>query len=194
MPQKTTSINIAKKIYCQTAKNNYNLFSHGNVSMSVNQSLNIFMMRLILLITILTLKCTLITAQTILKLPAEEAHSLVTKANKDSLLVIDGRSKEMYQSGHIEYAINIDAYQENLKDQLDSIMDKEHLFIYCTQSTRSDSIISTLSLIGYKGSIIQLSDGITGWKESNFEVILPELNEEKTIKENADLDANQSTL
>jgi hypothetical protein len=28
--------------------------------------------------------------------------------------------------------------------------------------------------MGYKGEIIQISDGITGWKENEFEVILPE--------------------
>lgn len=141
------------------------------------------LMKQLLLITILTIHCAIMPAQTIQKLSAEEAYAFLEKNNSDSLLIIDGRSDEMYRSGHLPNAINIDAYQENLAEQLTPVTNREHLFIYCTKSTRSDSIITTLSLMGYKGGIIQISDGITGWKEKTFELIRPEPNEEKELDE-----------
>ena len=131
-------------------------------------------MRFILFITFLTLQYTILQAQTIQKFSAEEAHAFLTETNTDSLLIIDGRSDEMFQSGCINKAINIDAYKDDLASQLDSIKKHQHLFIYCTKSTRSDSIINTLSLLGYKGEIIQMSDGLTGWKANKFELIVPE--------------------
>jgi rhodanese-related sulfurtransferase len=131
-------------------------------------------MKQLLLITILSIHYVILPAQTIQKLSAEEAYAFLAKSNTDSLLIIDGRSEDMYQSGHLPNAVNIDAYKDNLEDQLAPVTNRGHLFIYCTKSTRSDSIITTLSLMGYKGEIIQISDGITGWKENEFEVILPE--------------------
>ncbi len=130
-------------------------------------------MRQLFFITFLTLQYALIPAQTIQKLSAEEAPIFLTETNTDSLLIIDGRSDEMYRSGHLKNAINIDAYKESLQEELSGITDYGHLFIYCTKSTRSDSIISTLSRLGYKGEIIQMSDGITAWKAHDFELIVP---------------------
>lgn len=131
-------------------------------------------MKRLLLIIFLAFQYTLLPAQTIQKLSAEEAHAILAETNTDTLLIIDGRSDEMYRSGHLQNAINIDAYKENLEIQLTTVVNSEHLFIYCTKSTRSDSIINTLSRMGYKGEIIQISDGISGWKDNDFEVTLPE--------------------
>lgn len=141
-------------------------------------------MKRLLLIIFLAFQYILLPAQSIQKLSAEEAHAFLAKTNTDTLLIIDGRSDEMYRSGHLQNAINIDAYQDNLEENLTSVINREHLFIYCTKATRSDSIIHTLSLMGYKGGIIQISDGITGWKAQAFEVILPEPNEEKACEDN----------
>lgn len=140
-------------------------------------------MKHLVFITIIALHFTALPAQTIQKLSASEARAYLAKTNPDSLLVIDGRSDEMYQSGHLQKAINIDAYQENLADQLNTALRREQLLIYCTKSTRSDSIIKTLTGLGYKGNIVQISEGITGWKAQGFEVILPQPNEGEANKE-----------
>ncbi|GAO30407.1 rhodanese-like domain-containing protein [Geofilum rubicundum] len=132
-------------------------------------------MKQLLFITFLAIQQLILPAQTIQELSAEEAHAFLEKVNPDTLLIIDGRSKKMFQSGHLPNAINIDAYKKNLEKQLTAkVIPHKHLFIYCTRSTRSDSIINTLTLLGYKGDILQMSDGITGWKEHEFECIVPE--------------------
>jgi rhodanese-related sulfurtransferase len=122
----------------------------------------------------MVLHCAISPAQTIQKVSAAEAHDLLAKTNTDSLLIIDGRSDEMFQSGYIKNAINIDAYKENLEEKLALVINRKHLFIYCTKSNRADTIINTLSRMSYKGDIILMSDGITGWKEHEFELIIPE--------------------
>jgi rhodanese-related sulfurtransferase len=128
-------------------------------------------MRLLSIMAFMAFQFTFLQAQTIHKILAEEAHAFLAKENTDSLIIIDGRSDEMFQSGHLKNAINIDAYKETLKEKLDtSVIHHKHLFIYCTKSTRSDSIITTLSLLGYKGEIIQMTDGMTGWKENNLNI------------------------
>jgi phage shock protein E len=130
-------------------------------------------MRLLILTTILTFQCAFLPAQTIQKVSARKAHTFLSEVNPDSLLIIDGRSNEMFQSGYIKNAINIDAYKEDLEEQLSSVINRGHLFIYCTQSNRSDAILNKLSLMGYKGHIIQMSNGINGWKEKDYELIIP---------------------
>lgn len=116
---------------------------------------------------------------------------ILSEHKTDSLLIIDGRSDEMFQSGHLPNAINIDAYKENLEEQLTAtVIPHKHLFIYCTRSTRSDSIINTLSQLGYKGCILQMSDGISGWKAHEFELIIPEACKENEAKETDQRDSN----
>lgn len=82
-------------------------------------------------------------------------------------LIIDGRSDEMFAGGHIENAINIDADMENLEDELKKHIDVPRIVVYCTTNRRTYDILYVLENI-YKGEIIYISDGISGWRSNGF--------------------------
>ncbi len=44
--------------------------------------------------------------------------------------------------------------------------------MYCTNQRRSEHIIEVLTEIGYKGKIIYMIDGLTGWKSNKFEILI----------------------
>lgn len=90
----------------------------------------------------------------------------------EETLIIDGRTDEMFAGGHIENAINIDADMENLEDELKKHIEVPRIVVYCTTSRRTYDIVYVLEKI-YKGEIIYISDGITGWRANGF----PEIND-----------------
>lgn len=85
----------------------------------------------------------------------------------EQTLVIDGRTDEMFAGGHLENSINIDADMENLEDELKKHIKVPRIVVYCTTNRRTYDIIYVLEKI-YKGEIIYISDGITGWRTNGF--------------------------
>lgn len=114
-----------------------------------------------------------IHAQEIFRLNATEVNSLLK--NEDALrnsLLIDARDSLMYQSGHLKNAINFDAFQPDITILLNSVLKQDSLIVYCTNQRRSERIIDVLTELGYKGKIIYMIDGLTGWKSNKFEILI----------------------
>ncbi len=87
-------------------------------------------------------------------------------------VVIDGRTEEMFASGHIRGAVNIDAYKDGFEEKLMPYKDRKVIVLYCTTLKRSTVMIEALKKF-YKGEIIFITDGITGWKENNLPLDKP---------------------
>ncbi len=82
-------------------------------------------------------------------------------------LVIDGRTRQMYESGHLQHAINIDADDANLYDLLRQHADEPLIVVYCTTNRRTGKIVNTLSTF-YEGEVIYIDDGIRGWQANGL--------------------------
>lgn len=123
----------------------------------------------ICLFFILSFKNNNLVSQQIIQINSVEAASLIDNIKNNSV-IIDGRDSLMYLSRHIKNAINIDANKNNLPDLLSIFLNKDEIIIYCTTSNRSNKIINTLGNLGYKGNIICINDGITGWKANGFDL------------------------
>jgi len=82
-------------------------------------------------------------------------------------LVIDGRTSGMFESGHLQHAINIDADDEDLLGLLKQHADEPIIVVYCTTNRRTGKIVNTLSAF-YEGEVIYIDDGIRGWQRNGF--------------------------
>ena len=91
------------------------------------------------------------------------------EVQKNGTPIIDGRTDKMYNEGHIENAINIDADGENLVQKLQEYADEPVIVVYCTTIRRTTKIIRTLTEF-YEGEIIYIKDGMKGWKANNLPV------------------------
>lgn len=89
------------------------------------------------------------------------------------ILLIDGRTAQMYAAEHIENSINIDADSENLLDLLQEYLEEDSLFIYCTTIRRTNKIVGVLSEI-FPGKVYFIHDGLVGWKRNNLPIISAE--------------------
>jgi rhodanese-related sulfurtransferase len=96
----------------------------------------------------------------------EEAKSLIE--SNSSLLIIDVRTREEYDSGHIEGAILIPVNE--LEDRLDELSKEEELLIYCRTGNRSSNSVNILNANGYT-KIFHLKDGITAWIQAGYPTV-----------------------
>jgi rhodanese-related sulfurtransferase len=99
----------------------------------------------------------------------ENYYHLLSDSN---VVVIDGRTPEMFASGHILNAIQIDADVENVDVLLKAAAIKPTVVVICTTNRRTGDIIKYLDTF-YMGQIIAINDGMRGWKENGLPIIMP---------------------
>lgn len=122
------------------------------------------------LLPILLFLANMLFAQTLQKVSSIEAKPILSSLDLKTSVIIDGRDSAKFLSGHIKNAICIDAFDDNAKNLLSKHLDKENIVVYCTMNGRSEKIIEILQSIWYQGVIINITDGISGWKENDFPV------------------------
>ena len=87
----------------------------------------------------------------------------------DGALIIDGRTADMFASGHLNNAINIDADDLNLIELLQEHSHEPLIVVYCTTDRRTGDIVEALMEF-FEGDIIYISDGIRGWQQNGLPV------------------------
>lgn len=97
-----------------------------------------------------------------------ETHMHLLK--EETTVLIDGRSSEMFDEGHIEGAIMIDAFKEGFLPELSSFAGRSTIVVYCTTVRRTNVLIDALKTF-YTGHIFCICDGITGWKQNNLPIV-----------------------
>jgi len=96
----------------------------------------------------------------------EEAKSLIE--SDSSLIILDVRTREEYDSGHIEGTILIPVSE--LEDRLDEISKEEELLIYCRTGNRSSNSVNILKANGYT-KIFHMNDGIIAWIQAGYPTV-----------------------
>ena len=80
-----------------------------------------------------------------------------------NILLIEVRTSEEYKEGHIEGAINIDFYQENVfNSYFKKIDNTKPVYIYCRSGNRSRKTSNKLIEMGFV-KIYDLKDGYVSW-------------------------------
>lgn len=90
----------------------------------------------------------------------EEAKEIMDTQN--DYVVVDARTQQEYDEGHIKGAIMIPEY--DIKNQAEDILpDKDKLImVYCRSGRRSEIASKALAEMGYKN--VKNFGGIIGWK------------------------------
>jgi rhodanese-related sulfurtransferase len=96
----------------------------------------------------------------------EEAKSLIE--SNSSLIILDVRTREEYDSGHIDGAILIPVSE--LEDRLDELSKEEELLIYCRTGNRSTNSVNILKANGYT-KIFHMKDGIITWIQAGYPTV-----------------------
>ena len=104
------------------------------------------------------------------------------------VVVLDVRTAEEFNEGHIEGALLIDWKQDGFMEKAKATLPKDRtIAVYCRSGRRSAGAAELLAAEGYK--VVNLLGGILAWKETNrpvttdtYEVDVFQTKSEKTIK------------
>ena len=77
-------------------------------------------------------------------------------------ILVDVRTIDEYESGHIQNAINFDFYSESFQKEILSLEKKSSIILYCRTQNRSTKAANFLKENGYK-EISVIEGGITSW-------------------------------
>ncbi len=78
--------------------------------------------------------------------------------------LVDVRTPEEYEAGHIEKATNIDFLADNLEQNIQEINKDRPVFIYCRSGGRSGQAAELMKKLGFK-KIYDLRGGYLSWSE-----------------------------
>ena len=96
----------------------------------------------------------------------EQAKFLIE--SKPSLIILDVRTQEEYDSDHIEGAILIPV--DEIEGRLDELSKNDELLVYCRTGNRSTNAVNILQANGFT-KIFHMNDGITGWIQAGSQII-----------------------
>jgi len=132
----------------------------------------------ILLVTVFLYGCAIQTGspnQIFEDIGVQESFELIQRnqMNQD-FIIIDIRTPEEFNEGHIENAVNIDFYSETFKEDLDKLDKNKTYFIYCRSGNRSGRAMPIMKELGFK-EVYNLSVGIKEWIAEGLPVVKQKL-------------------
>ena len=87
-----------------------------------------------------------------------------------SIQLIDVRTPEEFEEGHLENSRNMNYYDDDFKQQL-SVLDKnQKVYVYCKKGGRSANAAELLSEMGFT-EIYDLEGGIDNWKDKGLKTV-----------------------
>ncbi len=87
-----------------------------------------------------------------------------------SAQIIDVRTPEEYQGGHIERALNFDIKSSDFEQNISKLDKEKVVLIYCGVGARSAKAASRFQKAGFD-RVYDLTGGLTAWKEAGKKVI-----------------------
>lgn len=103
----------------------------------------------------------------------DNEHLLAPQPFSDKLLlspeaqVVDVRTPEEFNSGHLKNALNINYYEDDFSSQLVKLDKQKPVFVYCKVGGRSAKAATLLRKEGYK-NVYDLRGGILAWSNNNL--------------------------
>ena len=85
-------------------------------------------------------------------------------------ILVDVRTIEEYESGHIQDAVNFDFYSESFQKEILSLDKSASIVLYCRTQNRSTKTANYLKENGYK-EIAVLEGGITSWVKNGNDLV-----------------------
>jgi rhodanese-related sulfurtransferase len=96
----------------------------------------------------------------------DAAKSLIE--SNTTLVIVDVRTQDEYESGHIEGAILIPVSE--LEERLDELSTEDELLIYCRTGNRSANAVTILQENGFT-QIFHMNNGIAAWIHAGYPTV-----------------------
>jgi phage shock protein E len=101
---------------------------------------------------------------------AQDAQAVIDDAPTD-LVVLDVRTPEEFQAGHLENAVNVDFYAGDFADQLAGLDKDVPYVLYCNSGNRSGETLDMMSDLGF-ADVTEVDGGIQAWAAAGLPIVL----------------------
>jgi rhodanese-related sulfurtransferase len=99
----------------------------------------------------------------------EEAAATIADA-PDDLVILDVRTQEEFDEGHIEGAVMLDFYREDFAEELATFDRDVPYVLYCRSGNRSAQARQLMEDLGFS-SVEDIDGGIVGWQQAGLPVV-----------------------
>lgn len=93
----------------------------------------------------------------------EEFKGLI---DKEDGIVLDVRTENEYNTGHIDNALLIDWYSNNWEEEALKLDKAKPIYVYCRSGSRSNSATKKLAELGFE-KIYNLKGGFLAWQRAS---------------------------
>ena len=122
---------------------------------------------LFLLSIVYFFSCGNTNSQIIEDINAENFHQLIKKGDR---IIIDVRTSQEFNSGHIIDATNIDFYSDDFTDKLKIVRKDVPIYVYCRSGGRSSSAANKMENLGFT-KVYNMLGGIGSWQSEGYQTI-----------------------
>jgi rhodanese-related sulfurtransferase len=106
--------------------------------------------------------------QHITALSPTEASELIKKNQENAnFVILDIRTPQEYQNGHLKGAIMIDYYSKSFVEEIGRLDKEKSYLVYCRSGNRSARSLDLLKKLQFK-KIYHLASGIIGWNSAGL--------------------------
>ena len=127
------------------------------------------MLRYVFMITFSStiFSCTLFNNEPINQMNSDE---LVEFVELNDAILLDVRTKDEFNSGHIENSLNIDYFSDEFSINVDKLDKNIPIILYCRSGRRSGLSANKIKKLGFK-EIYNLEGGVLEWIEQGNVII-----------------------
>lgn len=102
--------------------------------------------------------------------PAEAAATIADAP--DDLVILDVRTQEEFDEGHLDGAIMIDFYRDDFREQLAQLDPDVPYVLYCRSGNRSGQASAIMSDLQFT-SVEDVDGGIVSWVDAGLPIVTP---------------------
>lgn len=121
--------------------------------------------KIILPMLLLFIVTNMLTAQQLKQIDSKEANTMLQKNPK--LIVLDVRTAQEFNAGHIKGAVNIDVRQADAFSKIDKLDRNATYIVHCRTFHRSTAAVNHMRDSGFK-NVYQMMDGWSGWSQNGL--------------------------
>ena len=100
----------------------------------------------------------------------EISDAQFTEIQDTDYILVDVRTANEYESGHIQDAVNFDFYSESFQNDILTLDKSTSIVLYCRTQNRSTKTANYLKENGYK-EITVIAGGITSWLKNGNDLV-----------------------
>jgi len=80
----------------------------------------------------------------------EEVSKVINSIKKHKAILVDVRTPEEYNEGHLKFSKNIDFKSDDFKTLISKLDKTKTIYLYCRSGNRSGKALDTLRALGFK--------------------------------------------